>query len=100
MEAYDLNVEKREVLGKGAVRKLKNEGFIPGVLYNDGSSIPIAVEEEQIRHIVGRYGTEVFLNLDFDGTPIKVMIKELQREPVNKEIQHIDLMPVEKNILH
>jgi large subunit ribosomal protein L25 len=100
MELFDVKVEERIVSSKSAVKKLKDEGLIPGIIYNGAENIPISVEEHQLNYIINKHGRDVFLNVHFNGMPIKVKIQELQRDPVNQDIQHIDLIPVDGNILH
>ena len=100
MDTFDVNVEKRTVTGKSAIRKLKSEGFIPGVLYSKDENIPVSLGEHEMTYILGKHGKDVFLNISFDGAPVKVKIQEVQRDPVNQDIQHIDLIPLDGKRVH
>jgi len=95
VNTFDINVEKREVAGKSSVRKLKREGMVPGIIYNSHENIPISLDEYQMNGIFTRYGDDVLLNINYDGKAITARVKEVQRNPVSRNIQHIDLMPVE-----
>lgn len=104
MDAFDVNVESRIVGGKGEIRRLKNEGMIPGVLYNGKESIPIALDSRWIQEILDKNGDDVVLNISFEGRRMEARVQEVQRDPVSKEIRHIDIMPLDNNesrhILH
>lgn len=85
---------KRTAGSKGSIKKLKSQGFIPGVLYSGNGSIPISVEEDTIRHIMDKSSGEVLLNVQIDGNAVTAKVQEVQRDPVTLDIKHIDLMPV------
>lgn len=100
MDTFNVNVEGRLLGSKSDIRKLKDNGFIPGVLYSEGTSTPISLEEDQVRHILNKNGEDVLLNFNFKGKEIKAQIKEVQRNPVSQDILHIDLMPLDNKYLH
>ena len=95
MERFDVNVETRSEIGKGAIRKIKSEGLVPGVVYQDGDSMPIALNEFELRKLINRHGEDILLRFSLEGSVINAKIQELQRDPVSLEIKHIDLMPVD-----
>lgn len=111
MDKLEVRVQDRAVGGKSAIRNLKDEGIIPGVLYNSNTSsksnksIPISIDKDEIRYIIKKYGEDVLLNVNFRGENLSARIQEVQRDPMNHdEIKHIDLMPMKKgdapNYLH
>lgn len=100
MDTIEVNVEKRTLAGKGTIKKLKTEGYVPGVMYSGNESIPIALEEDLMARILNRHGQDVFISARLNGSTIKTRIQEVQRDPVTQDIQHIDLMPVESQTLH
>lgn len=100
MDIFEVNVEERKVSSKGAIRKLKSEGFVPGVLYSEGRSTPISLNEHEMKNILDKHGKDVFLKVYLGGLSVKARIQEVQRDPVNQDIQHIDLIPVNDRILH
>ncbi|MCX8131640.1 MAG: 50S ribosomal protein L25 [Clostridia bacterium] len=100
MESFDISVEKRNDTGKSAMRKLKNEGMVPGIIYNQGAGIPIILEEHELRNILDKKGEGIILNFELNGTKVSAKVKEVQRDPINQDIQHIDLMPLDGGILH
>lgn len=100
MESYEVNVHERMVSGKGEIKKLINEGFIPGILYNQGEGIPVSLELDTIRRLLNRERELVTLDIHYNGVHMKALIKEVQRDPLTQEIKHIDLMPVDEKGLH
>ena len=100
MDTVDVNVHERAA-GRGEIRRLEREGFIPGVLYSHGDSTPIALERDPLRRILDKKG-DVGLVLDtyFNGEHLKAMVKEVQRDHVTQEIKHVDLMPADAGVLH
>ncbi len=100
MDTFDINVEKRTVAGKSAIRKLKSEGFVPGVLYSKDENIPVSLGEREMAYILGKHGKDVLLNISFDGVPVKVKIQDVQREHVKQYIQHIDRIHLDDKRVH
>ena len=100
METFEVHVEKRFAGTKSYIRQLKREGFVPGIIYSAAESMPISLKEDEIRSFLQHQGESQLLTIAFDGKPISTKIKEVQRNPVTQDIQHIDLMPVEPGVLH
>ncbi|MFZ5988303.1 MAG: 50S ribosomal protein L25 [Bacillota bacterium] len=98
MEVFDISVENRTMIGTSGVRKIKREGLVPGVLYQGNESIPILFKEVDIRHILDKNGNNVILNVNLNGKQIRAKVQEVQREPVNDEILHVDLMPLDNKV--
>ncbi|ODM24926.1 50S ribosomal protein L25 [Clostridium sp. Bc-iso-3] len=95
MEEFELNIENRTKLGTSASKKAKRKGRVPGVLYQGNESIPISLIEEEIRPIIGKNNRDVLINVNLNGKKIKTKIQEVQREPINDVILHVDLMPLD-----
>ncbi|HUA50400.1 MAG TPA: 50S ribosomal protein L25 [Solirubrobacteraceae bacterium] len=89
-----LPVERREVEGSRAARRLRRAGNVPGIVYGGGEE-PIAfqVEARELRHALQHAGAVLELSIDGGGgTP--VVVKELTRHPVTGETIHIDMLRV------
>ena len=82
--------------GKGASRRLRHTGQVPGIVYG-GHKAPqmIAVAHNELER---RLEHEAFysslLDLDIDGEPTKVVLKDLQRHPARPFILHVDFQRV------
>lgn len=93
MREIKLEAKKREVVGKGACRKLRREGKIPAILYGPGEkSIPVSVDEDIFTYLYrSLQGGNAIFHLKLGGTKgKKTILKELQREPFSRKIVHID----------
>ncbi len=93
MREIKLEAKKREVVGKGACRKLRREGRIPAILYGPGEkSIPLTVDEDTFTYLYrSLQGGNAVFNLDLGGgRGKKTILKELQRQPFSRRIVHID----------
>lgn len=99
MEAAELQAKYRGVKGKSAVRKLRSQGYLPGVIYGRKiGSIPIIVKNNEFEKLVNRYGENSLINLllEKDGKQEKhsALIREVQRHHVKEEFNHIDFFQV------
>lgn len=92
MKEVTINAQSRDSVGKGPARRARSAGLIPGVLY--GPEIkprPLSVDERVLRAAVRQAdGTSSIFDLDVDGNSTKVVIRELQRDPVTSKVAHID----------
>jgi large subunit ribosomal protein L25 len=89
-----LNVTAREKFGSRASRRLRREGFVPGVVYSQGGDAkPFQVPERELRTLLGEGHSLLDLKLDGSET-VPVVIKEEQRHPLRGEVVHLDCLEV------
>src|SRR5712692_10133619 len=97
-ERVKLQVKERESRGSADARRLRKEGFIPGVLYGKGkSSYAICVPERDLRHVLtGSSGLHAILDVVLEGqsTTHASILKDYQQDPIRGHISHIDLHEV------
>jgi large subunit ribosomal protein L25 len=92
-----LEVREREDLGSRRSRRLRKEGVIPGVLYGNGSIVPISVPERALRNaMTGPSGLHAILDVVVEGTTTvhPSILADYQQDPVRGTIAHIDLREV------
>jgi large subunit ribosomal protein L25 len=89
-----LAVSARAVEGSRAVRRLRRQGMVPGVIYGGGDDPqPFAVDARILRNTLAHSGAVLEVSLDgATGTP--VIVKDLQRHPVRGEAIHVDFLRV------
>jgi large subunit ribosomal protein L25 len=89
-------VQNRAVLGSAESRRLRRQGFIPGVLYGREQPVAIAIAERDLRHaLTGAGGTHAVLDVVVDsGKTHSSVLKEYQQDPVRGYITHVDLQEV------
>ena len=96
MEQIKLKANLREGIGKEKSKKLRATGFVPGVVYHRGDkSVAISLVDKEISKILHSEGGEnVLINLtienDKKSKPRAVIIKEVQHDPVKRNILHVD----------
>jgi large subunit ribosomal protein L25 len=95
-----LVVSTRQGVGKGAARKLRAAGRIPGVLYGRGrETMPVALDPRALERILRSSGLNTLLDVSVEGRgdlgPTVALVKELQRDPLRGVITHADLYQVD-----
>ena len=94
MSNFELVLEPRTELGKGATRRLRREGKVPAIVYGGGSDpktycVPVNVIRKQLEN-EAFYSTLLTVKTP-DGSESAVL-KDLQRHPATSEVTHIDLL--------
>lgn len=93
MKTYKISVKKREKLGKGETRRLRNEDLVPCVIYGGKENLHFFAHENLFKKIV--YSPDVFIILlDIEGDQHKAIMQEIQFHPVTDKIIHIDFIEV------
>lgn len=102
MAENQLVVQPREGVGKGFARKLRAGGRIPGVCYGAGRpSAGVTLDPRVLERLIasGSAGINTLFALKVDGGgPFdgeKMLVKELQRDPVSGRLLHADLYAVD-----
>jgi large subunit ribosomal protein L25 len=97
-ERIKLTVKERESRGSADSRRLRRQGFIPGVLYGKGKgSYAICVPERELRRVLtGAGGLHAILDVVLEGqaTTHASILKDYQQDPIRGHISHIDLQEV------
>ncbi|MDZ7735228.1 MAG: 50S ribosomal protein L25/general stress protein Ctc [Gammaproteobacteria bacterium] len=102
-EVFELLAESRTDVGKGASRRLRRAGRLPGIVYGHHSeATPITLDADTVKH---QLDNEAFyshiLTLKLNGKSERVVLKDLQRHPYKPLALHIDLQRVsEDEALH
>ncbi|NOZ79208.1 MAG: 50S ribosomal protein L25 [Acidobacteria bacterium] len=93
-----ITVERREGLGKEAVRKLRQIGKIPGVVYGGNKEpFPIAVDRHSVQELLRQEAGEntiFLLKLKGAKQQRRAMIREIQIDPMTRDFIHIDFIRV------
>jgi large subunit ribosomal protein L25 len=97
-ERVKLQVKERESRGSADARRLRREGFIPGVLYGSGKKPhAICVPERELRRVLtGAGGLHAILDVILEGqkTTHASILKDYQQDPIRGHISHVDLQEV------
>ncbi|MBN2159564.1 MAG: 50S ribosomal protein L25 [Spirochaetes bacterium] len=101
MEAKSLTVEYRSERGKNASRKLRRNGFIPGILYSHGESEVIQIPQKEFYKLFkGRILESVIFDIHTgtknDEAEKMAYVKDYHVDPLTGELMHVDLFKVTK----
>ncbi|RDH88699.1 MAG: 50S ribosomal protein L25 [endosymbiont of Seepiophila jonesi] len=97
--SFEINAQSRSDAGKGASRRLRHQGTVPGIIYGaDKEPSMITMVHNELAHALEN---EAFyshiLDLKLDGKSEQVVIKDLQRHPAKPFIMHVDFQRVDMN---
>ncbi len=94
-----LQAETGRRAGSSDARRLRAEGKIPAVVYGHGMDpLPVSVDRRELRQALsGAAGMNTILDLTVDGTVYPSLIKDIQRHPVKRSVQHVDFIQVNLN---
>jgi len=91
-----LQTSKREALGK-AVKALRAEGFVPGVIYDHGVTTHISVSNLPFVKAYRTVGHSQPLELEIEGKKHLAMIREIDNDPVKNKVRHVIFQAINKN---
>ena len=100
MNKIQLKAKLREGKGTSLVRKLRNEGFLPGVVYgHDFTNLHVAVSQKEfIKAISGEAGRNVLIEMHLEkngsAQEVPVMVKDLQHDPLTSKVLHVDFLHI------
>lgn len=95
MAAIVLEGKERTEFGKGAARRMRVAGLIPATIYAGGNQpvyveLPMRDTTNALRH------TNALYQIKFGDQAKHAVVKDVQRNPVKRIIEHIDFYEVKK----
>ncbi len=80
----------------GKAKHLRHQGLIPVVVYGKGQqTISLAIPERGIETTLRQGGTSQLIEVRTAGGPAtNVLVREVQRDPINHRLLHVDLYAV------
>ena len=100
MKTIAISGSPRENVGKRDAKELRYEGKVPAVLYGGKEQAHFAVVATELKDAI--YSPEAsFVEIDFNGSKIKAIIKETQFHPLTDLLLHVDFLQLfdEKEIV-
>ncbi len=99
MQRVDLEVSVRQKAGKGVARQLRRQGTLPAVLYHQGASVLLSINQKAIDKLLQTSaGEHALINLKVtDGGRQRscvAIVRDSQRDPVTDEVLHVDLFEI------
>jgi large subunit ribosomal protein L25 len=101
METIELVVKPRNGAGKGMARSLRRGGQAPAILYGvKRAPTPVTVDAKEFETKIGNVEGTHLIRLQSDVGDLcgrLVLVKEVQRHPVSRDLLHTDLYEVDVN---
>lgn len=97
MSNAKLKLEKRSEVGGGKARRLLENGLVPAVVYGGGyGSTAAQVKKTEINKLLRSNGRNTLFITEFaEEQDLTMIIKNIQYDPVNREIIHLDFQKVD-----
>jgi large subunit ribosomal protein L25 len=95
-----LKAQKRTVIGRNAIKNIKKEGLVPGVVYgSQAQPMALQVDGRELKNVLAHASSEhVLVELEImDGgqsTSRLALIQEVQHHPLKRDLLHVDFHAV------
>ncbi len=95
-QTVSLSASPRQATGKGGARQARFRGKVPAVIYGHGRAAqPLELEAKALeKALQGIEPASTIIELSVDGTPVKTLIREIQRHPLRPDIIHVDFYEI------
>jgi len=92
MQAVELSTVLREKSGKSACHKIRKLNMIPATVYGGEKNINFSIPYFEFIKYYNKYKRgNVFYILNMpDGRKVQTLLKEIQKDPINDRIIHLD----------
>ncbi len=99
MKKSSLKLEKRNEVGGGRAERLRGRGLVPAVVYGKGMEAAAAsVKKDDLDAFLRTNSRNSVFNTEFaEDQDMSVLIKDIQYDPVRKDIVHLDFQKVNSN---
>jgi large subunit ribosomal protein L25 len=88
----------RDKLGKESSSKLRRLGLIPGVVYGKNKTNAfVLVEKGVFERTLHKVGTNKVFSLKVGDASYEVIIKEIQIDPLTREVIHVDFQDISES---
>jgi len=95
-KSFEVVAETRNDQGKGASRRLRRAGKVPGILYGGkGEPSNITLEHLKLLNVIDneKFYSSI-INLKLDGKDQQAIVKDIQLHPAKNAVLHMDLQRV------
>ncbi len=98
-----LQADSRSILGK-KVKQLRRSGVVPGNVYGRGlESRAIQTPLTEVQRVFGQVDRNAVVSISIDGAgeTVPVVLREVQRHPVSRQLLHLDFYEVDlQRLIH
>ncbi|MFB6240391.1 MAG: 50S ribosomal protein L25 [Gemmatimonadota bacterium] len=101
VEQKTLQAYERSKTGKGPAGRMRDEGWIPAVIYGrEHDSRPLRVQERELDALLDEISVDnTLIDLEVEGEDEAhpVLIREVQRHPWKRNVQHVDFFRIKED---
>ena len=95
MAQVSITAEHRSDFGKGAARRTRRAGRVPAVIYGQGQELQhVSLPDHELTLALRHAG--LVLEVTLDGKKHLVAPRDVQRDPVKRVLEHVDLVLITK----
>ncbi|SCX81021.1 50S ribosomal protein L25 [Alkaliphilus peptidifermentans] len=95
---YTLTSELRNKSGKNDSHHVREEGYIPSVIYSKGmNTLPVKINRREVETLIRNNGENSLVILNIGGVNYTTIIKEVQTDPLTRKIIHMDFQKVSED---
>lgn len=94
--AIEVNASPRTTQGRGASRRLRHTGKVPGIIYGggkDAQSIEVDHKDLLMKLRLESFHASI-LNLNLGNEKLQVLLRDYQMHPYRNEVRHVDFQRV------
>lgn len=94
----NLQVQSRELSTRSHIRGLRQNGWIPAVVYGkEQEGLSVQVNRGELLAFLRKESRHSLINLTIDGKEhLNAMIQELQVDPLDQQVLHVDFHQIKK----
>ena len=95
-----LKAQKRTLVGRNAIKKIKQKGLVPGVIYgSQAEPLTLQIDSRELTNVLAHASSEhVLVELEIvdgsESTNRLALIQEVQHHPLKRELLHVDFHAV------
>jgi large subunit ribosomal protein L25 len=95
-----LTAELGRTTGSRPSKRLRREGKVPAVVYGMGNEpTSITVDWKELRRVLTtEAGLNALIDLHVGADANLTVIKDMQRDPVRRNVTHVDFMMIDRNV--
>jgi len=95
---YAFSSEVRKDVGKNASYRLRENGYIPAVIYGSSmNTVPLEIGYKEVEEFMRSYGASGLVGLKIGSNSYTAFIKDVQKDAVTGKIMHVDFQQVGHN---
>ena len=95
-DIFSIDAQPRSDMGKGASRRLRHAGLVPGIIYGahrDPEMVSL-VHSDLLLHLENEAFYSHILTVNVEDRAEEVILKDVQRHPAKPFVQHVDFQRV------